>query len=60
MEQFHRRVKAILQGRRLSEVLQLGLAVSVPLVTPEPKPPRRKRSRKALEAAALQLGLLVA
>jgi hypothetical protein len=60
MEQFHRRVKARLQGRRLSEVLQLGLQITVPLVTPEPKAPKRKRSRKALEAAALQLGLIVA
>jgi len=60
MEQFHRRVKARLQGRRLSEMLQLGLQISVPLVTPEQKAPKRKRSRKALEAAALQLGLLVA
>jgi len=58
MEQFHRRVKATLQGRRLSEMLQLGLAVAVPTVEPEAKPPRRKRSRRALEQAAVQLGLL--
>jgi hypothetical protein len=55
MEQFHRRVKATLQGRRLSEVLQLGLAISVPEVKPQPKAPRQRKNRKP----AAQLGLCV-
>lgn len=85
IEQFHFRLKRLLQGRRLSEVLQLALAAEVPTITAaeakakrleadrqfleaqgllapgeELKPPRRRRSRKTLEAAAAQLGLVVA
>jgi hypothetical protein len=60
LQQFHRRLQALLKGRRLSEVMQLSLGVTVPIVTPEAKPPRRRRGRKQLEAAALQLGLLAA
>jgi hypothetical protein len=56
MEQFHRRVKRLLEGRRLSEVLQLGLAISVPEVVPEPKGPRQRKAKKP----AAQLGLCVA
>lgn len=81
MQQFHRRLQAMLQGRRPSEVLvAVGpLAVRVREVSAaerkadrerieqeflerkglEPRRPRG-RSRKALEAAAMQLGLLVA
>jgi hypothetical protein len=61
LQQFHQRLKALLQGRRLSEVLQLALAVEVETV-PVEKPARRPRgrSRKAIEATALQMGLLVA
>jgi hypothetical protein len=59
MAQYHRRLQALLHGRRLSEMLQLSLAVRVQTVAVEKRPPRR-RSRKALEDAALQLGLLVA
>jgi hypothetical protein len=61
MQQFHRCMKALLQGRRPSEVLQLALAVEVETVAVE-KPARRPRgrSRKAIEATALQMGLLVA
>jgi hypothetical protein len=55
MEQFHRQVKARLQGRRPSEVLQLGLAISVPEVVPEPKGPRQRKDRQP----AAQLGLVV-
>ena len=60
LQQFHRRLQALLKGRRLSEVMQLSLGVTVPTVTPEAKPPRRRRSRKALHAAAVQLGLMAA
>jgi hypothetical protein len=60
LQQFHRRLQALLKGRRLSEVMQLQLAVTVPVVEPEAKAPRRRRSRKSLEAAAVQLGLMVA
>lgn len=60
MQQFHRRLQSLLQGRKFSEVMQLSLAVAVPVVTPNPKPPRQKRSRKALEDAAQQLGLSMA
>jgi AraC-like DNA-binding protein len=84
LQQFHRRLQALLQGRRLSEVLQLALAAEVPTLTAaeakakrleadrqfleahgllapgEELKPARRRSRKALETAAAQLGLLVA
>jgi hypothetical protein len=59
LQQFHGRLKALLRGQTLSQVLQLSLAIAVPVVTPDPKPPRHRRNRKALEAAAGQLGLLV-
>jgi hypothetical protein len=59
LQQFHGRLKALMRGQTLSQVLQLSLAVAVPVVTPDPKPPRPRRNRKALEAAAGQLGLLV-
>lgn len=59
MQQFHRCMKSLLQGRRPSEVLQLALAVQVPAVAVEKAPRRpRGRSRKAIEATALQMGLL--
>ncbi len=60
LQQFHRRLQVLLKGRRLSEVMQLRLEVTVPIVAVEPKPPRRRRNRKALEQAATQLGLMVA
>ncbi len=59
LQQFHGRLKVLLKGQTLSEMLQLQLAVPVPVVAVEPKPPRHRRNRKALEAAAVQLGLLV-
>jgi hypothetical protein len=59
LQQFHGRFKRLLQGRRLSEVMQLALAVPVPVVEVK-KTPRRRRSRKSLDAAAVQLGLLAA
>lgn len=59
LQQFHRRLQALLRGRRLSEVMQLALAVEVAVV-PVEKPKRTRRTRKSLEAAAVQLGLLVA
>ena len=58
LQQFHGRLKALLRGQRLSEVLQLTLAIAVPNTMVDPKPPRRRRNRKALEEAAGQLGLL--
>lgn len=48
LEAFHSRLKALLRGRRLSEVLQLALPVSVPETTPE----RRPRGRRAPIVAA--------
>ena len=57
MQQFHRRLQSLLEGRSLSEHRQLGLAVSVPVVTAKPRA-RRQRSRKQLDAAVLQLGLV--
>ena len=59
VRQYHGRLKALLQGRRLSEVMQLGLGLQVPVVAVEPKP-RAKRSKRELQDAAVQLGLLVA
>lgn len=61
MQQFHRCIKSLLRGRRPSEVLQLALAVEVETVAVE-KPPRRPRgrSRKSLDAAVLQMGLIPA
>ena len=56
MGQYHGRLKALLQGRRLSEVLQLAL-LEVQSVPVEPKV-RAKRSRRELDAAVVQLGLL--
>jgi DNA-directed RNA polymerase specialized sigma subunit len=55
--QYHGRLKALLQGRRLSEILQLAL-LEVQSVPVEPKV-RVKRSRRELDQAAVQLGLLV-
>ena len=57
LQQFHGRLKALLQGRRLSEILQLGLGLQVPTVPVEPKA-RAKRTRQQLDQAAVQLGLL--
>jgi DNA-directed RNA polymerase specialized sigma subunit len=57
--QFHGRVKALLQGRRLSEVMQLGLGLQVPTVAVEPKV-RARRTRRELDAAVVQLGLIAA
>jgi hypothetical protein len=59
VKQFHARLKVLLQGRRLSEVLQLGLGLQVPTVEVV-KPARVRRSRKEIEDRATQLGLLVA
>lgn len=59
LQQFHRRLQALLKGRRLSEVMQLSLGVVVPVVAVE-KPPRRRRGRKQLDQAVVQLGLVVA
>ena len=58
IRQYHGRLKSLLQGRRLSEVIQLGLSLQVPVVAVE-KQPRAKRSRRELDDAAVQLGLLV-
>lgn len=58
LQQFHRRLQSLLKGRRLSEMMQLSLAVAVPLVPVEPKAPRKRRNRKQLEEAAFQLGLI--
>lgn len=56
LQQFHTRLKALLRGRRLSEVLQMALPLSVPEVEPAPKdkPRRRRRISKPVD----QLGLL--
>lgn len=56
LQQFHRRVKNMLEGRSLSEYRQLAL-LTVPMVAVEPKP-KRARSRRQLDAAVLQLGLV--
>ena len=58
IRQYHGRLKALLQGRRLSEVIQLGLGLQVPTVEVV-KPVRVRRSRRELQDAAVQLGLLV-
>lgn len=58
LTQFHHRLRALLRGRRLSEVMQLPL-LEVPTVAVE-KQPRAKRSKRELQDAAVQLGLLVA
>lgn len=58
LTQLHHRVRALLRGRRLSEVLQLGLGLEVPTVAVE-KRPRVRRDRRELQDAAVQLGLLV-
>lgn len=81
LQQFHARLKALLGGRTLREVLQLALAADVPemtraearaqrlrrerdyleahgLVEPGEELRPQRRSRKALEVAAAQLGLL--
>ena len=58
LQQFHGRLKVLLRGQTLSEMLQLTLAIAVPNTQVGPKPPRPRRNRKALEAAAGQLGLL--
>ena len=58
IRQYHGRLKALLQGRRLSEVIQLGLGLQVPTVEVV-KTPRLRRSRRELQDAAVQLGLLV-
>jgi hypothetical protein len=58
IRQYHGRLKALLQGRRLSEVIQLGLSLQVPVVAVE-KQPRATRTRRELDDAAVQLGLLV-
>lgn len=58
LTQFHHRLRALLQGRRLSEVQQLSLVEVQPVPVEKAKRPRR--SRKELEAVATQLGLLVA
>ena len=58
IRQYHGRLKALLQGRRLSEVIQLGLGLHVPTVEVV-KTPRLRRSRRELQDAAVQLGLLV-
>ena len=57
IRQYHGRLKALLQGRRLSEVIQLGLGLQVPTVEVV-KPARVRRSRRELQDAAVQLGLL--
>jgi hypothetical protein len=57
VRQYHGRLKALLQGRRLSEVMQLGLGLQVPVVAVEPKA-RAKRTRRELDAAVVQLGLI--
>jgi DNA-directed RNA polymerase specialized sigma subunit len=58
IRQYHGRLKALLQGRRLSEVIQLGLGLQVPTVEVV-KPARVRRSRREIESRATQLGLLV-
>ena len=58
LQQFHGRLRILLRGQSLSQVLQLSLALGVPSrpVEPRPRPPRRRRNRAELEAAAMQLG----
>lgn len=55
LQQFHRRLKSLLQGRRLSEVQQLAL-LEVRSVPAEPRP-RVRRTRQQVEARAVQLGI---
>ena len=56
LQQFHARLKALLQGRRLCEVMQLSLAVTVPIVEPEAKGPAVRRKRAGVPVG--QMGLL--
>lgn len=56
MGQFHQRLKGLLQGRRLSEVLQLSL-LDVATVRVERRS-RSRRSKVELQQRAVQLGLL--
>lgn len=56
LQQFHARLKALLAGRSLREVLQLELC-QVERVEVEKKPRSQRRSRE-LSVAAVQLGLL--
>lgn len=56
LQQFHARLKALLQGRRLCEVMQLSLAVTVPIVEPEAKGPAMRRRRAGVPEG--QMGLL--
>ena len=57
IQQFHGRFKALLSGRRPSEMLQLGLELEVPTIAVE-KRARARRNRREIEANALQLGFL--
>jgi len=57
MQQFHRRLKTLLQGRRPTEVLQLALALDVEAVAVE-KVKRQRRVRRELDDRVAQLGLL--
>jgi hypothetical protein len=53
LQQFHRRLKALLSGKTLTRYRQTALALEVEMVEPEPKvrAPRRKRTREELDAA---------
>lgn len=57
LQQFHGRLRALLRGQSLSQVLQLSLSLGLQATPAEPRkrPPRRRRSREELEAAALRL-----
>jgi hypothetical protein len=60
LQQFHNRLRHLLRGQTLSQVLQLSLSLEVQPqpVQPRPKPPRRRRNRAELDAAVVQLGLV--
>lgn len=60
IQQFHWRVKSILRGHRLSQIEQLGFGITVEPLKQEiiTRPPRRRRTRRELDAAMVQLGLL--
>jgi hypothetical protein len=60
LQQFHQHLKSLLRGRRLSETLQLTLTIAAPntIAAPKAMPKQKRRSKKQLELAAQQLGLL--
>jgi len=57
LEAFHQRLKALLQGRTLSEVMQLALPVAVPETKPVKRPRAKRRPIVAVEPG-VQMGLL--